>query len=204
MQDQTDPHRLTHSRRARLITAAAVVVAVAMITACGSSSPTGSSSPGNSTSLTVSSSQGVSGSGSTSSTLAFSRCMRANGVPNFPDLNSSAERIQAGRGPNGQTLAINGVSVDAPAYEAARKACRKDTPHIDATPAQTAEFQKKALKFAECMRSHGIKNYPDPKITIGPGGGQGVNLSGYGLNFSSPAFQSAANACGGFGSLKGS
>lgn len=204
MQDQTDTNRLTKSRRARLIAAAALLLAVAMITACGSSSPTGSSSPSGSTSLTASSSQNTSGTGSSSSRLAFSKCMRANGVPNYPDPGAGATQIQAGRGPNGPTLAINGVSVNAPAYVTARQACRKYTQGIDATPAQTAEFQKQALKFSECMRSHGIKNYPDPKITIGPGGGQGVDLRGYGLNFQSPAFQSAANACGGFGSLKGS
>jgi hypothetical protein len=46
------------------------------------------------------------------------------------------------------------------------------------------------LKFADCMRSHGVPNFPDP----GPGGGIQIN-SDSGINSQSPAFQSAQNAC---------
>jgi hypothetical protein len=44
------------------------------------------------------------------------------------------------------------------------------------------------LKFADCMRSHGVPNFPDP----GPGGG--IQLSSA-INPQSPAFQSAQSAC---------
>lgn len=47
------------------------------------------------------------------------------------------------------------------------------------------------LKFADCMRSHGVSNFPDP----GPGGG--IQLPD-GINPRSPAFQSAQNACSKF------
>ena len=47
------------------------------------------------------------------------------------------------------------------------------------------------------MRSDGVPNFPDPKITVGPGGGPGVDLRGSGLNLQSPAFQAAVKACGG-------
>jgi hypothetical protein len=126
--------------------------------------------------------------------------MRANGVPDFPDLKGNGMRIQA----SGQTITVDGVSVGAAAFAAARQACEKYVPHIRATPAQTARFERQALKFARCMRSHGIANFPDLKPTIGPGGGQGVNLNGFGLDIQSPAFQDALNACGGPGALKGS
>jgi hypothetical protein len=47
------------------------------------------------------------------------------------------------------------------------------------------------LKFAACMRSHGVPNLPDPG-----GGGGGIQIpSGSGINPSSPAFQSAQKAC---------
>jgi hypothetical protein len=48
-----------------------------------------------------------------------------------------------------------------------------------------------AIKFSECMRTHGVPNFPDPS----PGGG--VQLSaGSGVNPSSPSFQGAQKACG--------
>ena len=47
-----------------------------------------------------------------------------------------------------------------------------------------------AIKFSDCMRSHGVPNFPDP----GPGGGIQIG-SGSGIDPQSPAFQSAQNAC---------
>ncbi len=54
--------------------------------------------------------------------------------------------------------------------------------------------QTRDLKFANCMRSHGVPNFPDPGpsglLEIGPGSG---------INPQSPAFQSAQQACSRFG-----
>jgi hypothetical protein len=55
------------------------------------------------------------------------------------------------------------------------------------TPAQ---LQQSALKFSQCMRSHGVPNFPDPS----PGGGF-VFQAGSGLNPSSPAVKSAQAKC---------
>jgi hypothetical protein len=50
------------------------------------------------------------------------------------------------------------------------------------------------LKFSQCMRSHGLTNFPDPVFS---GGGAQLRLSpASGLNPSSPAFKSAQAACG--------
>jgi hypothetical protein len=46
------------------------------------------------------------------------------------------------------------------------------------------------IKFSDCMRSHGVPNFPDP----GSGGGIQINSSS-GINPQSPAFQSAQKAC---------
>jgi hypothetical protein len=46
------------------------------------------------------------------------------------------------------------------------------------------------LRVSECMRSHGVPNFPDPS-----GGGGGFNLNGSGINPQSPAFESAQQAC---------
>jgi hypothetical protein len=71
--------------------------------------------------------------------------MRSNGVPTFPDLGSSGTRIEA----SGETLSVNGVSVNAPAFAAARARCDKYVRHGNATPAQTAEQTRKDLQFAK-------------------------------------------------------
>lgn len=62
--------------------------------------------------------------------------------------------------------------------------------------------QASGIKFADCMRSHGVPNFPDPSS----GGGIQISSSS-GINPQSPAFQSAQNACSklmpGGGPLKG-
>lgn len=45
------------------------------------------------------------------------------------------------------------------------------------------------IRFADCMRAHGVTNFPDPQ-----GGGGGFQIPD-GLNPRSPAFQSAQKAC---------
>ncbi len=127
--------------------------------------------------------------------LAFSKCMRANGVPNFPDIAAGGIQVVSTQGPNGQTLSVNGVSVNAPAFRAARQKCQKNMPHLRASQAQTAQAIQQGLKFARCMRSHGVPNFPDPKVFSSHGGNQQVYLPG--VNAQSPAFQAGAKACGG-------
>ena len=70
--------------------------------------------------------------------------------------------------------------------------------HTAASRSTQAQAQQRAsgLKFANCMRSHGVPNYPDPKVFNGQGGNQEVYLPG--INPSAPAFQTAAKAYGGF------
>jgi len=117
--------------------------------------------------------------------------MRANGLPNFPDLTSNRMLIQG----NAHSLSVNGVSVKAPAFLAARADCQKYLPSASASPGQTAQQQQRGLNFAKCMRSHGVPNFPDPKVLSSSGGNQVVYLPG--VNQQSPAFLAAAKACGG-------
>jgi hypothetical protein len=51
--------------------------------------------------------------------------------------------------------------------------------------------QGDGIRFADCMRSHGVPNFPDP----GGGGGKIQITPGSGINPQSPAFQSARTAC---------
>lgn len=48
--------------------------------------------------------------------------------------------------------------------------------------------QSNGLRFAECMRSHGVANFPDP-------GSTGSIQIGSGINPQSPAFRSAQDTC---------
>jgi hypothetical protein len=117
--------------------------------------------------------------------------MRANGVPNFPDLSSNGMLTQG----NGQTITVNGITVNAPVYIAARAKCDKYLRSIPASPTQAAQQQQRGLKFAKCMRNHGVPNFPDPKVEGRSGGNAVVYLPG--VNLQSPAFRTAAIACGG-------
>jgi len=183
----THPNR-QRSRSAVLLSTAAALTSAITIAACGSSTPnapTTRSQAGTRTGARASTSSG------SNSTLPFSKCMRANGVPNFPDLAGNGMLIQGTE----QTLTVNGVAVNAPAFQAARARCQKYLPSQQAGPAQAAQQRQRGLRFAKCMRSHGVPNFPDPKVISNQGGNQQVYLPG--INMQSPAFQSAAKACGG-------
>ena len=119
----------------------------------------------------------------------FAVCMRANGVPQFPD----PKPVSGG----GMTLSIDGrrgLDPDSPLFKAAEKKCQKYMPNggkVD--PAAQAKAQAEMLKFSACMRSHGLPNFPDPTFS-----GGGIKLSigrADGINPRSPVFQAAQKAC---------
>ena len=134
-------------------------------------------------------------SGSYAKALEYSDCMRAHGVPNFPDPNSTGAR-----GPS------SGMNPALPAFRAAAKGCAKLQPPGLAKggpPAPSAAQLRAALAFAQCMRAHRVSQFPDP-LTTAP---DGPNLTlGRGIYFPinsttdfqspSPAFRQAARACG--------
>lgn len=113
----------------------------------------------------------------------FSECMRAHGVANFPD-------------PNGQGVIMihSGMGIDpgSPTFQGARSACSKVLPNGgQPTPAQIARQQQQMLSFSACMRSHGIKDFPDPS-----GGGLRLTVHpGSDLDPGNPTFRSAQQAC---------
>ncbi len=163
---------------------ASLILPGLLIAACGSSSP------GSSTGTTA---RVTAGSG-----IAFAACMRANGVPNFPDPTASAGggiQIQASqRNGSGATMTVNGVPVSAPAFRAAMTKCNSKLPsHAGQIP--IASLRSNALAMAKCMRAHGVPNFPDPQVSAS-GGGVAVRISaGSGVDPSSPAFQKAQTIC---------
>jgi hypothetical protein len=187
MPDSTHERLPSPAPRAHLLATATLVSGV-LIAGCGGSSagPTAATADGGTPSISATAS-------AARSDLAFSTCMRADGVPNFPDLGGTGMQIAGG----GQTITINGVSLNAPAYQTARAKCQKYLPgKKTASLSLQAQAQQRAkgLKFANCMRNHRVPNFPDPKYY---NGGQQVYFPG--VDPSTPAFQTAAKACGGFG-----
>ena len=120
------------------------------------------------------------------SELAFSRCMRAHGISDFPDP-SSQGGIALNGGPGSD------LNPSSPQYQAADKACKPLLPpQKTMNPAQQAAARAQALKYAQCMRAHGISDFPDPNSQGGialqpkPGGD---------LDPNNPQFQAANKAC---------
>jgi hypothetical protein len=131
------------------------------------------------------SSTGSSGSdagGSTNSQLlAFAQCVRSHGVPNFPDPSSSGEFS----GLTPQQLGISSSRL-----QAVENACRHLLPNGSGNKAQNVS---QFLQIAQCMRSHGVPNYPDPDphATIS----MSTEFAQLGINPHSPQFQTAARTC---------
>lgn len=164
--------------------AAAVAVASLGLVACGSSAPSNSASDAKA-----------------STQLAYAQCMRAHGVPNFPDPGSNGRGglliQQSQRAGSGPSMKVNGVSVSAPAFQAAMRTCRSKLPNGGRPQPLSASQRQAMLGFSHCMRAHGLTNFPDP--TFGADGSVGIRFSpGSGLNKGSPAFQSAQKACASF------
>ena len=83
--------------------------------------------------------------------LAFSRCMRSNGVPNFPDPDSSGEHRQGRARSNSGSAAPSSRRPRTPASTCSRTAA------TGRTRPQMQQVRAQALQFAQCMRSHGVE-----------------------------------------------
>ena len=97
--------------------------------------------------------------GATSSLLAYSRCMRSHGVPNFPDPDPSSSNTKAG---SAQELGVSGSEL-----ETAENACQRLLPagvNDRFPPAEVQLLLPRMRNFSDCMRSHGVPNFPDPTI----------------------------------------
>jgi len=115
----------------------------------------------------------------------YSQCMQSHGAPAFPNPS---------KGPwGGYGYLVNpqtSSQLTGPGYHAALKACQKLKPRGGGlTPAQRQAAINALLRFARCMRTHGLPNFPDPAAN---GHGIQMNIPG---DPNSPQFQSALRAC---------
>jgi hypothetical protein len=154
-----------------------------------STSKSGSSTNSGGSSVSAGSSQ--SGSSSPGSeAVAYSACVRAHGVPNFPDPKITVHG-------NGVSVAIgiNPSISNNPHFKSAQQACSKLLPNggpgEEGSHPISPQEQSEYLRAAACIRSHGIPNFPNPTFESG-----GVHIpKTAGVNLHSAQARAAEEAC---------
>jgi hypothetical protein len=179
--------------RNALLTLAAIMAtaAVTLLAACtGGGSPSRSGSPPSARAASTS-----------ASTVAYSACMRSRGVPNFPDPDSSGHLPKTD---------AQHVGVSSSQLQAARQACQHLLPDTGGTNADSVDqcmtdgncpqalvqnVLNEERTFAECMRNHGVRNWPDPSIDSQGRPVFAISISKLGFNpYSSPIW-TQGNQC---------
>jgi hypothetical protein len=162
------------ARRAAALTAVAVLA-----TACGSSASSSAGPP------------------NYAQVLALAQCMRGHGVPDFPDPDGSGRYTLTStgsiEGAGGSSVDINSAQA-----QAAYGDCRHLLPggpslsQLEQIEQQEQQRQAKALptllKYSQCMRSHGVPDFPSPGQSAAPGNRAAINPD-------SPQYLAAARAC---------
>jgi hypothetical protein len=133
-----------------------------------------SSSPGTSSTSTSAISAG----------LQFAVCVRAHGVPNYPDPGSNGQEPSDAKQ----------IALSSPRFTAASQACESTLPNGgQQTQAATALDQTNASAFAKCMRGHGQPNWPD--ATTNSSGELVFNVQAAGIDSHSQQVLSTARSC---------
>jgi hypothetical protein len=99
--------------------------------------------------------------------------MRLKGVPNFPDPDPSSN----GKFPGAQQLGVSDSQ-----YQAAQNACQNLLPagtNDQFPPTEVPQLLAGMRTFSQCMRSHGVTNWPDP--TVNSAGQPNFQLSTHGI-----------------------
>lgn len=168
------------------------------LAACGGSSKPNSTSPSSANKGTPSA--------FAKSQLAAAKCIRKHGVPDFPDPTFGAGGAQVNlHAPLGM--------LTSPGFELAQKECAKlglELAGSAASHTATAADLAQALTIAQCMRAHGVPNFPDPARTMPPDPATYParydsvgNMNGVvwaipkSIDLQAPAVKQAAAACGG-------
>jgi hypothetical protein len=127
-------------RRLRPPAALTVVALTSLISAgCGSNAPseTGTAAGGNKSATD----QGKA--------VKFAECIREHGVSDFPDPDAKGEFAY-------------GVSVSPAVWQKAVDACKDLQPPGALSAKRSPKEQTASLKFAQCIRDNGVKDFPDP------------------------------------------
>jgi hypothetical protein len=169
-----------------------------LVSACGGSPGSHVAQLGSTTTATTQSSTGPNPTGKYAAWLAYTRCMRSHGVPNFPDPKQVGGGIQI--------PGSSGIGQRSAAFKSAQRSCRHLLPGGTGQPTRSQQQQALArmLRTSQCMRGHGISGFPDPTLSPPP------NRAGYSaimsngvawlaipgsIDVRSPAFKQAAASC---------
>jgi hypothetical protein len=165
----TPPATRRRSWLRRIGPVAAALVAVAFLaSACGGNSGSANGS--------------TSSEDQQASAVAYAQCMRSQGVTKFPDPGSQGS----------SNLSGSGIDTNSTQFQSAEKACLPLASHSDTnSPAQNQNEESQALKYATCMRSHGVTDFPDPPAP----GSAAQTITPQSVDANSPTFQSAQKAC---------
>jgi hypothetical protein len=127
--------------------------------------------------------------------VKFAECMRKNGVREFPDPDASGQ-LTIDAVANGSSLDTNSA-----AFKQAISACKDLQPAGFTGHKRSAQEQEAALKFAQCIRDNGVKDFPDPApdgplldTTRMPGNPDGRSI---------PGLQAAMQKCRGLAASAG-
>jgi hypothetical protein len=175
------------SRLCRRVSGATGILAVSVaLVACGGPSTL----DGAKHSTTTAKNSSADRSAQVTALLAYSSCMRAHGIPNFPD--------PVGSGGIPKQAVVNAErSIDDSQLQTAQNDCRPLLPvggSLSGRPTQaiTAQQQQDYLKVASCMRAHGITDFPDPSFLGGSVEFEGMSQI---ADFNSPQFARARHIC---------
>jgi hypothetical protein len=114
----------------------------------------------------------------------FAQCMRSHGVSKFPDPVGGRLELKSTPG--------SGLDPNSPQFKSAQDACKSLMPAGPPPGSQESkQMQATMLKFSQCVRSHGVPNFPDP--TFSGNGGATMKITPDVGN--SPQFKAAQQAC---------
>ena len=160
-------NKVTSRRRHGGVLAVVLAAAALLAAACGG----GGSSPASAAQTTY------------QKAVAYSQCMRAHGVPGFPDPQSNGAILT---GPQDH------LAQGSPSFVAAILSIKQLPPK--STPFTTPLHRPvtaRSLKYSHCMRAHGLPDMADPVVNA-----SGIELAmPNGIKPNSPVFQAAQRAC---------
>jgi hypothetical protein len=88
--------------------------------------------------------------------VKFAECMRSHDVAGFPDPDASGQ-LTIDAVANGSS-----VNTSSAAFEQAMSACKRLEPPGFTGGKVTPHLRTVRLEFAQCIRDHGVKDFPDP------------------------------------------
>jgi hypothetical protein len=124
--------------------ALAALATVALISAgCGSDAPS------TAVTATATATAGKKAATTQDKLVKFAECIRGHGVPHFPDANAKGEFVF-------------GIDVSRDVWVKAVNACKDLQPPGVFSSKRSPKQQTATLRFAQCVRDNGVKDFPDP------------------------------------------